>query len=375
MKKQAPFYIFVLYIVWALLLVAAVLISLNSKAVDKCKYYDIKVAASEKAKECFDAIKDYKLNHGMEISKEDINNTGLIGLRSSFITTTSGQLQAKRTSTNPDFASVAIDMFKELHLKEGDEVGVTLSGSFPALNISILCAIETFKLKPCVMVSIGASTYGANDPDFTFYDMVKYLNDTGLLNVKVNYVSLGGTDDIGLNFSDVTGKLSEDEEKELLEKIKTRISSDSAIFIYEKNYLDNVNLRMNYFSKDVRKMKLFINVGGNQISIGVDEAGFISRNGLIKSNSSYLDKKLSNKAGLIERYLSKGVNVAQFLNIKGLASKYNLPYDYVGEITIGESDVYYEETYNIAVCVVALSISVLFLGIIVYFRKKKIYNY
>ena len=376
MNKKMPLYIALLYGVWALIIIIALLITFNSNEVSRSRYYDLKVNAATKSLECSNAIKDYKLSKGIPIAKEDINETGMIGLRSSFITTTSGQLQAKRTSINPDFASVAIDMFQELHLKEGDEVGVMLSGSFPALNISILCAIEVFHLKPCVMASIGASTYGANDPDFTFYDMVSYLNDIGLLNVKINYVSLGGTDDIGSNFTDITGKLTDEEEQELFLKIKNRISSGSATLIYEPDFLKNIELRMNYFSQDLNNMKLFINVGGNQISIGVDEAGFISKNGLITNNDfNKLKINITNNTGLIERYLYQNIPVAQFLNIKGLALKYNLPYDPVTFPPIGESEVYYEVTHNLVPAFIAIGLSIVMFGLIIYSRKKKIYNY
>ena len=72
--------------------------------------------------------------------------------------------------------SVLLDGTNLKDLKSGDEVGVFLSGSFPALNISVLCAIQEYGLKPCVMASIGASTYGANYPEFTILDMIEYLN-------------------------------------------------------------------------------------------------------------------------------------------------------------------------------------------------------
>lgn len=375
MKKKAPFYIMLIYIIWALVLVVAILVTINSKEISRCRYYDVKVSAANHFEKCANAIKDYKISHDITIPKEDINETGLIGLRASFITTSSGQLQAKRTTTNPDFAAIAIDMFKELHLKEGDEVGVMMSGSFPALNIAVLCAIEEFKLKPCIMASIGASTYGANIPEFNIYDMIVYLNSIGLLHTGINYVSLGGSDECGGNFSDVTGHLTDEEEKELFDTIVARISSGSSKFIYEKDYVKNVNLRMSYFKQDVSNIKLFINIGGNVSSIGVDDAGFISQNGLITNKQVKPSSiKITDRTGLIERFLKENIPVAQFLNIKGLAYSYNIPYDHVGKITIGESDVYNEVDYNLQISILALALSVGFLVLIIIFRKKKIYN-
>lgn len=375
MNKKLPTHVVMLFCLWALLLIVSLIITSSTKDLDKCRYYDKKVEAAELSKKCQEAIKEYKIEHGIVILKEDIYESGMLGVKASYITTTSGSLDAKKTSINPDFASVAIDMFKEAGLKVGDEVGCTFSGSFPALNISVMCAIEVFGLKSTIIASIGASTYGANNPEFNFVDMIHYLNEIGLLHVTVDYASLGGGNDTGDSFDDITGKLSEDEMAQIREDTINRINNSNTVYIEEPNFEKNVELKMSIFKKTVSDMKLFINVGGNVISIGIDSEGFISRNGLIEPTVKELSKKIiSDKTGLIERYLQKGIYVSQFLNIKSLASNYGIPYNPTAFPTIGDSKVYFEEDYNLLFPIVALVASIGFIISIIYLRKKKIYE-
>lgn len=375
MNKKFPLHLFMLFCIWALLIIISIAITLNTKDIEKCKYYEEKVNAATLTKTCEDKIKEYKINHGIELSKQDIYESGMLGVNMTYITTTSGSLEAKKTSINPDFAAVAIDMFKNANLKKGDEIGCTFSGSFPAINLAVMCAIEVFGLKPVIMASVGASNYGANDPNFHFIDMVEYLNSIDVLHVKVDYASLGGGRDNGENFDDVTGKMSDEEMAELKNSIISRIEKSETVLISETDFEKNVNLRMNYFNEKIPNMKLFINVGGNLISIGSDSEGFISSNGLITPTTKNLSKKIiSGETGLIDRYLKKGIPIAQFLNIKGLASRYDLPYNPVSFGTIGEATVYYQTDYNLAIPIATLVISAGFIVLIIYLRKKKNYE-
>ena len=374
MKKTMPNYLFFLFCLWGLLLIVSIAIVLSSKDEKICRYYDEKVEAATLTKNCQEAIYNYKIEHNIPIDKEDVYNSGMIGTRYSFITTTSGQIDAKRTSINPDFAAVVIDMFKEAGIHKGDQIGCVFSGSFPSLNLAVMCAIQVFKLDSVVMASVGASTYGANNLEFNFIDMVKYLNDLGLLTVKINYASLGGGNDTGESFND--DELTDEEMDDLKNDIINRIKSYDIEMIYISDFQKNIDHRMNLFSKHVPNMKLFINVGGNILSIGSDEEGFITKNGLVKPTLEYISSKkiIANKTGLIERYLCKNIPVAQFLNIKGLASKYNLPYNPKSFPEIGTSDVYYEISYNLTLPIISLVITIGFFVFIIYLKKKKNYD-
>ncbi|MBE0602904.1 MAG: poly-gamma-glutamate system protein, partial [Deltaproteobacteria bacterium] len=115
------------------------------------------------------AVKAGKLRIGVPIDRRlDANDTGLIGVEYTDITTTLGSLAAKRTSTNPAFAAVVVDMLYRAGVRPGDAVAVGFSGSFPALNIAVLSAAKALDLRPVIISSAGSSTYGANQPDMTW---------------------------------------------------------------------------------------------------------------------------------------------------------------------------------------------------------------
>ena len=74
---------------------------------------------------------------------------------------------------------------------------MTFSGSFPALNIAASAAAEAMNLKVLIMASIGASSYGANNPEFTYVDMAEYLYKEEVFSFRPEYVSIGGANDTG----------------------------------------------------------------------------------------------------------------------------------------------------------------------------------
>ena len=60
-------------------------------------------------------------------------------------------------------------------------IGAGFSGSFPTLNLAVLAAGEAMNVKVIYIASMGASTFGANQPQFTFPDMVCRLYLDGRL--------------------------------------------------------------------------------------------------------------------------------------------------------------------------------------------------
>ena len=364
-NKKLPLYIRYVYLIWSLFIIVAVILTLATTTLNECRYYDEKIAASSITEACYKRIKQYKIDNGLPIPAEDINETGMLGRHFSYITTTTGVIESKRTSVNPNFAAVIIDMFKEAGVKKGDEVVAVFSGSFPAINIAVMAACETFELKTCLMASIGASSYGANDPDFTFFDMANLLYQEGYLKKKIDYISLGGSHDMGDDFWEGVS-----------EPIVGRIKASSAKYISFRDYQENLEYRMNEIKKMTPNMKLFINVGGNIVSMGLDEEAYIYNNGLIKPNylSAYDIKGNLEKKGLIERYLEQGIPVVHMLNLKSIALKYDLPYDPTTTIEVGSGSVYFEKDYRLSIPIITIIVSIgvlIFLGINRYKQEKR----
>ena len=106
-------------------------------------YFDLKIAATETADRAFNEIKKQRMKVKEIDPAYDPLETGLIGINMSVITSVNGVLPSKQTSANPNFAAVLVDMLMRAGVKEGDMVGVGLSGSFPALNVCTITAIDT----------------------------------------------------------------------------------------------------------------------------------------------------------------------------------------------------------------------------------------
>ena len=72
------------------------------KTWEKDVYYAEKIEAAMLMQDAMEAIRNQKISRGIVIDKNiDINDTGIIGVEYSPITTTLGSLESKRTSANP----------------------------------------------------------------------------------------------------------------------------------------------------------------------------------------------------------------------------------------------------------------------------------
>lgn len=329
---------------YVLLLLTLCILILGYRALEAGKVsaqaddYQMKLEASSLTAECFAAIKDLKAERQIPMDlASDINYTGMIGQAYSAITTTLGNLEAKRTSTNPNMAAVIIDMFHELGLKSGDTVAINCSGSFPSLNIATLCAVETMDLYPVLISSFGASTHGANDPELTYPDMEFYLYEKGLLSNKSNYVSIGGSHDIGTEM-----------DAGVKDSIVARLQGLGYPFWYDADLLHNVRTRYEFYCSG-REVKCLINIGGNDVSFG-DSSVMVHADGGILTE---LTKK-DHSTGLIQLFLRDHIPVIHLLNIKSLAAQYGMPIDPSPIPELGTGGAYYTYRYHKLLAIVVL---------------------
>lgn len=320
-----------------ILLLACFLLELT-KASIPAQDHALKLEAARRTAQCHEAIYELKLERGVEMEPAaDINNTGMIGLEYSFITTTIGNLEAKRTATNPNMAAVVVDMFQELGLGKGDLIAVNCSGSFPALNIAVLCAAEVMELDIYLISSFGASTHGANDPELTWLDMEHHLVEKGLLSHKSDLFSIGGMEDVGKEMP-----------RELIDTIVERIRNYGYELFYDEDLLRNIRARYQIY-REQGDVKCFINVGGNDASFG-DSNVMVHADGGILTELSEKD----NSTGLVQLFLKDGIPVIHLLNMKSIATEYGLPIDPVPLPEPGEGGVYSQIQYRKEIAVVGL---------------------
>lgn len=289
-----------------------------SKQITEDPNIEYKLAAVFQMQKAIDAIKAERLENGIEInSGDDPNETGIIGADYTDLTTSLGDLSAKRTAANPNFGGVVVDMLFEAGVKIGDEVAINLSGSFPSLNIAVLSAVQSMGLKPMIISSVGASMYGANLPELTWLDMERILRERRIFPYKSIAAALGGIVETKGGIGG-TG----------IKAAKKAIKRNQVPFLEEKgpkSLESDIQRRLAIFHRNLSggKLAAFINSGGAAVAFGnIPQASGLS-SGLLKS----VPIATNPQRGLIFRMAEKGVPVIHLLNVKALARDYGLPVD------------------------------------------------
>jgi poly-gamma-glutamate system protein len=244
----------------------------------------------------------------------DPNHTGLIGLENTPLTTTLGNLEAKRTTTNPDLAGLMVYLFRQAGVKKNEVVAVGASSSFPALILAVYCAAKAMEVELLVINSLGASQWGANNPEFTWLEIEECLCRSGFIPPRLLGFSWGGEDDSGDDFPE-----------DLKMKMREKAAALGAIFLEGKNLEQKVSerLRLYYQAAGEKKIKAFINIGGGFVNLGTDSSVLELRPGLTRV------KKIPpvSRRGVIQEMARREIPVIHLLNIRGLVEHYGLPWD------------------------------------------------
>ncbi len=273
------------------------------------------LAASRRMKEAVLAVRGCRESRGIRIDPaKDINLTGLIGLETSPITTSLGNLEAKRTTVNPNFAGLIVWLLHQAGVHRGDTVAIGASSSFPALIIASLCAVQALELRGLLICSLGASQWGANHPDFNWLDMLACLNRSKLLSVRPIGLSLGGEGDVGKDVSP--------EGRALL----LRLALETGLpVLSEPDLQKNVRERLRMFETAAggAGIQAFINVGGSFANMGTDSEVLKVKAGL----AEFPCIPPAERRGVIFEMAAHRIPVIHLLYIKGLCDRYGQPWD------------------------------------------------
>lgn len=284
----------------------------------------------EQAAACIRAEKEKR---GVALAKEDALGIGLLGYDFTAIMTTTAGLEEKRTAQLPDFAALCVRYFMEAGLKRGDPVGANFSGSYPGLNLAALCAAEVMGLDIRYSTSVGSSKYGANNPEYTFPEMVKTLYDAGLLSRLPVLVTLGGAGDMGLNM--MAYVMEDEDDMEAVEAMKRRLEDAGLHPAVIESFAQDIELHERLYGD----IKAFVNAGGNGLGLGhADNTVMLSLgSGLLKQQAL----PLSDDSGLTERYLSRGIPTIHLLNVRALCEQSGIPFDPETLPSIGAAAMYF----------------------------------
>ncbi|MBE6973299.1 MAG: poly-gamma-glutamate system protein [Ruminococcaceae bacterium] len=330
MRKKENTVLRLMAAVLALLTLSAFL-TYQSATLSKNEYYEIQVEAAGRLERYFAAVRGYREELGIPLSEDDIHKTGMIGLPYTGITTTSGALEAKRTAAWPDMAALCVRMLFEAGVRPGDTVGAGFSGSFPGMNLAVVAACESMNVELVCICSVGASTYGANNPELTFPEMMYRLNQSGLVHTQSAAVTMGGHQDVG-----------SDMDQELADQIRQRLTDLGLDLVENADFHENLELREALYLQD-GPINCFVAVGGNLTSLGRGEAGVSLGQGVLHPERSL---RVDASSGLVQRYLARGIPVINLLNVKKIMADYSMPYDPLQWPPIGQSAVYSHIRYE-----------------------------
>jgi len=338
-----------LRLLWVIACVAVLgLIAVENYTVkEKQSYFATKLKAAKLAAKAFEAIHAKRIEMGLPIDIEaDPAQTGLIGALLSPVTTNPGHLQSKQTTANPNFAAVMVHLLKRAGVKEGDKVAVGISGSFPAINISVLSALSVLNADPIIISSAGSSQWGANYPEFMWPEMEKLLVERHIFSFKSVAISRGGIDDRALGLSKKGRKI--------LDNI---IEHSGATPLVVKNYADSVEKRMalyDEYSGDAR-ITAYVNVGGGTTSVGTKLGKKMFKPGLNRSiprGGLHIDSVMT-------RFSMEGVPIIHMTSMNRLAERYGLPLQPALVPKPGEGRIFYKEVHSSILAASVLAIIII----------------
>ncbi len=324
-------------IVLALLSVACFVIAQNATVIVRGNNYREKLRASRLALLSQQAIKDHRFPKGQEIDLvNDPYATGMIGQEYTLITTDRGVIRSKLTATNPNFGAVMVEFLTRAGLEEGDVIAVSLTGSFPSLNIALLAAADILGLNPLVITSVGSSTWGANDPEFTWLDMEDLLYQKGLIRTRSIAASTGGGEDRGRGLSRLGRRY-----------IEQAVERNGIELIRERTLEESIAKRMEKYHEAAgkRPIRAVVNIGGGVASLGASINGKLIPSGLSMS----LARRNFPVRGTLLLLAERGIPVIHILHVQKLAKKFGLPAPPGPDQEIGVGAIYFTERLNCAV--------------------------
>ncbi|UCD56198.1 MAG: poly-gamma-glutamate system protein, partial [Candidatus Hydrogenedentota bacterium] len=261
-------------IVFLLTCGAGLYVSEKTKVQTKHINFDRQVEAAHIMKESLREVKAHREAKHIPLNREfDVNETGIIGEAFTPLTTSVGDIAAKRTATNPAFAALMVRLFSEAGLTSGDVVAIGASGSFPSLILATLSAANVMQLRPLLIYSLGSSMYGANIPEFTFIDMLSVLNNKGLLPYEPIAFSLGGG-------NDRADALLDDSQRAIFFEVA---ESTEIPLIYENSVSASMKRRIELYEGAAagHPIRCFVNIGGATANYGKTAASLKIPNGLV----------------------------------------------------------------------------------------------
>ena len=247
------------------------------------------------------------------------------------------------TSLNPNFAGLLVQYFRQAGLQPGDKVAVAVSGSFPGINIGLYAALETLQLDPVIITSVGASMWGANNPDFTWLDMEKLFYNRDIFKTRSLAATYGGGNDMGRGLSPSGRDL-----------LQAAIDRNGIPLLPSDNIQDAITKRQDFFLAQAqgKSFSAYVNVGGGVASIGSSHNKLLLPAGLSYS----LDAHNWPRKGNLIQFADMGVPIIHVLGIADLARNHGLPISPDYQPQPGEGEIFVRTMYRFPLAAAILAV-------------------
>jgi poly-gamma-glutamate system protein len=239
----------------------------------------------------------------------------LIGSEWTPLVTTLGEIEAKRVAASPAWPRALVREFRHAGLQPGDVVAASFSGSFPGINLAVVCAAQALGLEVVAASSVTASSWGATDPGFTWPELEVRLVAAGIVRRASVAVSAGGDGDRGLDLDDEGRVLAREIAARCARELRARLVEPASFDAAIRNRLDAFDT-----ARAGRPIAAFVNVGGTEASLGRSPAILKVRNGWL--GRAPFDS--SPGRGLVARMVEQGVPVLHVLNVRDLAMRWGI---------------------------------------------------
>ncbi|MDP2361208.1 MAG: poly-gamma-glutamate system protein [bacterium] len=241
--------------------------------------------------------------------------SGLIGSEDGLLTTSLGQLDAKLAAAQSGWCRVVACLLDSLGIGPADTVAVAMTGSFPGLNLAVLLTLEAGGIPYRCVSSLGASTFGANEPGFNWPLVEDWLRERSLLRMGSMVVTPGGSGDRlnGLTLEAVRAAGA-----------ALRPHGES---LHPTNLHQAVELRREVFGPRSH-LALLINIGGNHAVLGGNDFGRQVPGGLLGAEYAPHVQQGEGEAGTVgvmQLYWQEGLPVLHLSDIVRLAKRWGLP--------------------------------------------------
>lgn len=283
------------------------------------------------------AIRDEKTRRGIPVDpKNDSAGYGVIGPQFTLITTDRGSQAAKSLAAHPNFAAAVTQMMLEAGVRKGDLVAVGVTGSLPGLNLAVISACQVIGCEPIVITSVGASMFGATDPEMTWLDMERVVADRGVMNVRSTAASLGGGGDVGRGLSPAG--------RDLLAAAAAR---NAVVLLEPPTLLEAVRQRVAIYDSIAavrgRPIRLYVNVGGGVASLGGAQNANLIPTGLTRRLAA---RNYPNR-GVVNILAERRIPVIHLLQVEKLARQFGVLDDQGDPVKPGQGMLFIRYRYNV----------------------------